>query len=76
MQLGLALASDAQVRVVARGAIPQFGLINQLHPFLEKRYCPATIIHALATSRLNYCSVLNGTDFDDDIMETCLLKTL
>ncbi|KAF7250425.1 hypothetical protein EYD10_03693 [Varanus komodoensis] len=51
------LSLEAQVTAVARNAFLQLRLINQLRPYLEYD-CLATVIHALVTSRLDFCNAL------------------
>ncbi|KAF7249404.1 5-hydroxytryptamine receptor 4, partial [Varanus komodoensis] len=51
------LSLEAQVTAVARSAFLQLQLIHQLCPFLEND-CLATVIHALVTSRLDFCNAL------------------
>ena len=57
MLLDLELSLEAQVNSVAKSTFYQFMLIYQLCPYLD-RDSLATVIHALITSRLDYCNVL------------------
>ncbi|KAF7238180.1 Complement C1q-like protein 3 [Varanus komodoensis] len=49
------LSLEFQVAVVARSAFLQLRLIHQLRPYLDE-HSLATVIHALVTSRLDYCN--------------------
>ncbi|KAF7241323.1 Potassium channel subfamily T member 2 [Varanus komodoensis] len=53
------LSLEAQVTMVARNAFLHLRLIHQLRPYLENN-CLATVTHALVTSQLDFCNVLNG----------------
>ena len=55
--LDSSLSLDAQVSAAARSAFAQLKLVHQLCPFLENSDL-TTVIHALVTSRLNYCTVV------------------
>ncbi|KAF7235278.1 Zinc finger protein RFP [Varanus komodoensis] len=48
---------EAQVLAVVRSAFHQLRLIHQLRPYLEDD-CLATVMHALVTSRLDFCNTL------------------
>ena len=49
------LSLEAQVTSVAQNNHYQLWLVHQLHPFLDRDSLP-TVIHALVTSRLDYCN--------------------
>ncbi|XP_061466651.1 uncharacterized protein LOC133377174 [Rhineura floridana] len=51
------LSLEAQVASVARNAFYQLRLVAQLRPYLDRENL-ATVIHALVTSRLDYCNAL------------------
>ncbi|KAF7245183.1 hypothetical protein EYD10_08612 [Varanus komodoensis] len=51
------LSLETQVAAVARSAFLQLQLFHQLRPYLDKQSL-ATVIHALVTSRLDYCNAL------------------
>uniref|UniRef100_A0A803TNY3 Reverse transcriptase domain-containing protein n=1 Tax=Anolis carolinensis TaxID=28377 RepID=A0A803TNY3_ANOCA len=55
--LDSSLALDAQVSAVAGRAFAHLKLVHQLRPYLEKSDL-ATVVHALVTSRLDYCNAL------------------
>uniref|UniRef100_A0A803TMD6 Reverse transcriptase domain-containing protein n=1 Tax=Anolis carolinensis TaxID=28377 RepID=A0A803TMD6_ANOCA len=55
--LDSALTLDAQVSAVAGRAFAQLKLVRQLRPYLVKSDL-ATVVHALVTSRLDYCNAL------------------
>lgn len=50
------LLLDKQMAAVAKSAFYQLQLISQLQPFLNRKV-PATVVHGLITSRLDYCNV-------------------
>uniref|UniRef100_A0A803SYC2 Reverse transcriptase domain-containing protein n=1 Tax=Anolis carolinensis TaxID=28377 RepID=A0A803SYC2_ANOCA len=51
------LTLEAQVSAVAGRAFAQLKLVRQLRPYLEKSDL-AMVVHALVTSRLDYCNAL------------------
>lgn len=51
------LPLDAQGAVVIRSAYYQLRLVHQLCSFVDKKGL-STVIHALVTSRLDYCNLL------------------
>uniref|UniRef100_R4GAY7 Reverse transcriptase domain-containing protein n=1 Tax=Anolis carolinensis TaxID=28377 RepID=R4GAY7_ANOCA len=55
--LDSSLSLEPQVSAVARGAFAQLKLVRQLRPYLGKPDL-ATVVHALVTSRLDYCNAL------------------
>uniref|UniRef100_A0A803SUK8 Reverse transcriptase domain-containing protein n=1 Tax=Anolis carolinensis TaxID=28377 RepID=A0A803SUK8_ANOCA len=55
--LDSALTLDAQVSAVAGRAFAQLKLVRQLRPYLVKSDL-AMVVHALVTSRLDYCNAL------------------
>ncbi|XP_062825481.1 uncharacterized protein LOC134295910 [Anolis carolinensis] len=55
--LDSSLSLEPQVSAVARGAFAQLRLVHQLRPFLGRSDL-ATVVHALLTSRLDYCNTL------------------
>uniref|UniRef100_A0A803TS28 Reverse transcriptase domain-containing protein n=1 Tax=Anolis carolinensis TaxID=28377 RepID=A0A803TS28_ANOCA len=55
--LDSSLSLEPQVSAVARGAFAQLKLVRQLRPYLGKPDM-ATVVHALVTSRLDYCNAL------------------
>uniref|UniRef100_A0A803U1N2 Reverse transcriptase domain-containing protein n=1 Tax=Anolis carolinensis TaxID=28377 RepID=A0A803U1N2_ANOCA len=55
--LDSSLSLEPQVSAVARGAFAQLKLVRQLQPYLGKPDL-ATVVHALVTSRLDYCNAL------------------
>ncbi|XP_062818981.1 probable RNA-directed DNA polymerase from transposon BS isoform X1 [Anolis carolinensis] len=55
--LDSSLALDAQVSAVAGRAFAHLKLVRQLRPYLKKSDL-ATVVHALVTSRLDYCNAL------------------
>uniref|UniRef100_A0A803T4Q0 Reverse transcriptase domain-containing protein n=1 Tax=Anolis carolinensis TaxID=28377 RepID=A0A803T4Q0_ANOCA len=55
--LDSSLSLEPQVSAVARGAFTQLRLVRQLHSFLGRSDL-ATVVHALVTSRLDYCNTL------------------
>lgn len=58
--LDLGYLLDKQEAVVAKAAFHQLWLVSQWWPFLGEKYL-ASVMHALATSRLDYSGVLcNG----------------
>uniref|UniRef100_A0A803SRC4 Reverse transcriptase domain-containing protein n=1 Tax=Anolis carolinensis TaxID=28377 RepID=A0A803SRC4_ANOCA len=55
--LDSSLTLEAQVSAVAGRAFAQLKLVRQLRPYLVKSDL-ATVVHALVTSRLDYCNAL------------------
>uniref|UniRef100_A0A803TC32 Reverse transcriptase domain-containing protein n=1 Tax=Anolis carolinensis TaxID=28377 RepID=A0A803TC32_ANOCA len=55
--LDSSLSLEPQVSAVARGVFAQLKLVRQLRPYLGKQDF-ATVVHALVTSRLDYCNAL------------------
>ncbi|XP_061470050.1 uncharacterized protein LOC133379228 [Rhineura floridana] len=51
------LSLEAQVASVAQNAFYQLRLVAQLRPYLSKEHL-ASVIHAMVTSRLDYCNAL------------------
>ena len=51
------LSLEAQVASVARSAFYQLRSVAQLRPYLD-RDSLASVVHALVTSKLDYCNVL------------------
>ncbi|XP_061451815.1 uncharacterized protein LOC133369973 [Rhineura floridana] len=51
------LSLEAQVASVARSAFYQLRLVAQLRPYLDREHL-TSVIHALVTSRLDYCNAL------------------
>ncbi|XP_066490600.1 oxysterol-binding protein-related protein 8-like [Tiliqua scincoides] len=54
---GFQLSLESQVTVVANGAFAQLQLVRQLRPYLCQLDL-TTVVHALVTSRLDYCNTL------------------
>ena len=51
------LSLEAQMASVARSAFYQLQLVAQLHPYLDRDNL-ASVVHALVTSKLDYCNAL------------------